>query len=729
MKSFLLSFFLGTGMLLAQQAQDSLQTEIQLKGVTVAALSATDQTPMAFSDVTKEELASRNLGADLPILLNFLPGVVTTSDAGAGVGYTGIRVRGSDATRVNVTINGIPYNDSESQGTFWVDLPDFSSSVESLQLQRGVGTSTNGSGAFGASLNITTEAVSDKAYAQLAHSFGSFATQKHTLKFSTGLLDNRFELSGRLSKIDSDGYIDRASSDLKSYFLQAVYQEGKTQLKALAFGGHERTYQSWFGIDPITLKENRTYNPAGENYDAEGNLLGFYEDQVDNYDQDHFQLHWNQQLNIYWSMGLGLNYTYGRGYYQELNDLWFDQNVGFSGTTDPTYLDLPNMGAEATENITQKWLDNDFYVANLNARYQKGSNTLDLGAYHSKYVGDHFEVLVWADQTGGALPGHRFYENQGVKKDTNLFGKLTHAVGDNLVVFTDLQYRWVDYVANGVQAGPEPIGIDRNYGFFNPKFGLTYNLNNEDQAYMSVARAHREPNRTDFENGNPVPESLTDYELGWRHKSEFLKFGANVYYMDYKDQLVLTGAVDEVGAPIRENSGSSYRLGLELDSDWQLSAKWGWNANLTLSENRNRDFVFERDGQLQDLGNTNLSYSPNVVGASQWVFSPNDALSLSLFSKYVGEQFMGNIDANLSKLPSHTTHDISIQYQLNPSWCKSLTLQLLLNNVLDATYVSNGYFYTYDDSWSNPGMVQTIEGVGYYPQAGFHFLAGMNIRF
>ena len=725
----MLSFLFGTGVLLAQQAQDSLQTEIQLKGVTVAALSVTDQTPMTFSDVSKEDLASRNLGADLPILLNFLPGVVTTSDAGAGVGYTGIRVRGSDATRVNVTINGIPYNDSESQGTFWVDLPDFSSSVESLQLQRGVGTSTNGSGAFGASLNITTDAVSKDAYAQLAHSFGSFATQKHTLKFSTGLLDNRFELSGRLSKIDSDGYIDRASSDLKSYFLQAVYQEGETQLKALAFGGHERTYQSWFGIDPDTLRRNRTFNPAGENYDDEGNLLGFYENQVDNYDQDHYQLHWNQQLNTYWSMGLGLNYTYGRGYYQELNDLWFDQNVGFSGKTEPSYLNLPDLNAQATENITQKWLDNDFYVASLNTRYQKGSNTLDLGAYHSKYVGDHFGVLVWAVQTGGAMPGHRFYENQGVKKDTNIFGKLTHAVGDNLVVFTDLQYRWVDYVASGLQAGPEPISIDRNYGFFNPKFGFTFNLNKEDRAYFSIARAHREPNRTDFENGNPVPESLTDYELGWRHNSAYLKFGVNVYYMDYKDQLVLTGAVDEVGASIRENSGSSYRLGLELDADWQLRPQFRWKANLTLSENKNRDFVFERDGQLQDLGNTNLSYSPNVVGASQWIFSPSDAFSISLFSKYVGEQHMGNIDADLSKLPAYFTQDLSITYDFAPSWCQSLTLQLLLNNVLDESYVSNGYFYTYDDTWSNPSAVQTIEGVGYYPQAGFHFLTGVTVRF
>jgi iron complex outermembrane receptor protein len=729
MKTFLLLFSFNLGTLFAQQLQDSLQTEIQLKGVTVAALSATEQTPMAFSDVTKEELAQRNLGADLPVLLNFLPGVVTTSDAGAGVGYTGIRVRGSDATRVNVTINGIPYNDSESQGTFWVDLPDFSSSVESLQLQRGVGTSTNGSGAFGASLNITTDAVSKNAYAQFAHSFGSFATQKHTLKFSTGLLDDRFELSGRLSKIDSDGYVDRASSDLKSYFLQAVYQEGKTQIKALAFGGHERTYQSWFGVDADTLKENRTYNPAGANYDSEGNIFGYYDDQVDNYDQDHYQLHFNQQINLYWTLGLGLNYTYGRGYYQEINDLWYDQNVDFSGKTAPSYLALPSADAQATENITQKWLDNDFYVANINARFQKNNNILDLGVFHSKYVGDHFGVLLWAEQTGGALPGHLFYENRGIKKDSNLFGKLTHGIGDRLVAYADLQYRWVDYAASGVQAGPEPINIDRNYGFFNPKFGLTYNLNNTSKAYVSVARAHREPNRTDFENGNPVPESLTDFELGYRMSSETFKWGLNLYYMDYKNQLVLTGAVDEVGAPIRENSGSSYRLGLEWDADLYVSSTLRLNTNLTLSDNKNRDFVFERDGQLQELGNTHLSYSPSVVGAGQIIYTPSESLTISLFTKHVGEQYMGNIDAKLSKLPSYTTQDIGVQYELDAAWCKSLTFQLLLNNVFDANYVSNGYFYTYDDTWSNPEMVQTIEGAGYYPQAGFHFLTGVTVRF
>ena len=713
----------------AQQVQDTIQSTIDLKEVTISALQATSETPVAYTNLTKKDLGQRNLGVDMPILLQFLPSVVSTSDAGAGIGYTGIRVRGSDATRINVSINGIPYNDAESQGTFWVNLPDFGSSVGTLQLQRGVGTSTNGAGAFGASINLTTDRMSDAAYVQLSNSFGSFATRKHTMMFSTGPISNQFELSGRLSKIDSDGYIDRASSDLKSYFLQGIFRDGNTQIKALAFGGFERTYQSWFGIDETTLKTNRTYNPAGENYDSEGNVIGFYEDQVDNYNQDHYQLHWQQAFNTYWSLALGLNYTYGRGYYQELNDIWYDQNIGFTGNTSANYLQLPQSDAVDTENITQKWLENDFYVANLMAAFEKGTQKLNLGFSYSSYVGNHFGTLIWAQNAGEVLPNHRFYENKGEKTDTNVFAKLTHAVGGQWTVYADAQYRWIDYVANGMQAGQEPIDVNRSYGFFNPKAGVTYSVNPNHQLYFSVARAHKEPNRTDFENGNPLPEELTDFELGWRNQKSNLQFVVNAYFMDYTNQLVLTGAIDEVGAPIRTNSGSSYRIGVELDLGWIISDQWQWQSNLSLSKNKNRDFFFERDGELQALGDTNLSFSPNVVGGSQLSYSLTKDLKVSLFSKYVGEQYLGNIDSVLSKLAAYSTQDINLQYTITTSWCESLQLQLLLNNVLDDEYTSNGYFYTYDDDWTNPGMITTIEGVGYYPQAGFHFMAGTSIRF
>jgi iron complex outermembrane receptor protein len=713
----------------AQQAHDTIQSTIDLKEVTISALQATSETPVAYNNLTKEDMGQRNLGVDMPILLQFLPGVVSTSDAGAGIGYTGIRVRGSDATRINVSINGIPYNDAESQGTFWVNLPDFGSSVGTLQLQRGVGTSTNGAGAFGASINLTTDRMSDAAYVQLSNSFGSFATRKHTVMFSTGPISNRFDLSGRLSKIDSDGYIDRASSDLKSYFLQGIFRDGNTQIKALAFGGFERTYQSWFGIDGATLATNRTYNSAGENYDNDGNVIGFYEDQVDNYNQDHYQLHWEQAVNAHWSLAVGLNYTYGRGYYQELNDIWYDQNIGFSGNTSANYLQLPQTDAVDTENITQKWLENDFYVANLMAAFDKGTQKLNLGFSYSSYVGNHFGTLIWAQNAGEALPNHRFYENKGEKTDTNVFAKLTHAVGRQWTVYADAQYRWIDYVANGMQAGQEPIDVNRSYGFFNPKAGVTYSVNPNHQLYFSVSQAHKEPNRTDFENGNPLPEELTDFELGWRNQKSNLQFVVNAYFMDYTNQLVLTGAIDEVGAPIRTNSGSSYRMGVELDLGWTISDQWQWQSNLSLSKNKNRDFFFERDDELQALGDTNLSFSPNVVGGSQMSYSPTKDFTVSLFSKYVGEQYLGNIDSALSKLASYSTQDVNLQYTITTSWCESLQLQLLLNNILDDEYTSNGYFYTYDDDWTNPGMITTIEGVGYYPQAGFHFMAGMSIRF
>ena len=455
--------------------QDSIP-EIQLEEVKLAGLRIDEDQPFSFSNVDKEELASRNLGQDLPIMLNYLPGVVTTSDAGAGIGYTGIRVRGSDATRVNVTINGIPYNDSESQGVYWVNMPDFTSSVSSLQIQRGVGTSTNGSGAFGASINLLTDEVSQKAYAEIANTVGSFNSLKHTLKFSTGLLNNHFEISGRLSKITSDGYVERASSDLKSYFLQAAFQDENTLIKALVFGGHEITYQSWFGVDKNTLASNRRYNPAGEIYDDNGNLEGHYDNQVDNYRQDHYQLHWNQKIDPYTSLSLGFNYTYGRGYYEEYKDLWFEQNINFSSDNNFSFLGLKpvNIGGstvDTTENIVHKWLDNDYYVATFSLNRQKGNTEWNLGALYSSYVGDHFGQFIFAHFAPGVSPRHRFYENQGNKKEGNVYAKVNHRFNDRISGYLDLQYRGISYTAHGNLKGPEPINVDENYGFLIPKPG------------------------------------------------------------------------------------------------------------------------------------------------------------------------------------------------------------------------------------------------------------------
>ena len=725
------------GSLMAQQAKSDIDTltvnPVALESVTVSALRAKENMPMAFTNISKKELEKQNVGKDLPILLRFLPNVVTTSDAGAGVGYTGIRVRGSDATRVNVTINGIALNDAESHGTFWVNLSDFASSVENLQVQRGVGTSTNGAAAFGASINLETAKASEKSYAQLASSAGSFDTFKNTIKFSTGISEKGFEFSGRLSNISSDGYIDRASSQLKGYFLQGTYTAANTTIKALTFGGHERTYQAWYGIDPATLKSNRTYNPAGEQYDDSGNLQGYYDDQVDNYRQDHTQLHIEQRLSNNARLSLGLNYTHGQGYYEEFYDLWYDQNISFSGDTSYSYLKLPpfSINGQAiteTENAVRKWLDNNFYVANLMYHYSNGKHNISAGAYYSVYNGAHFGELLWAS-TANVNPKHRFYENLGKKKDGNIFTKWDLSLNDNWNLYADVQVRWIDYSVAGEVAGPETFTVNDAHTFFNPKAGVVYKVNAGHQFYASYAKAHKEPNRTDYENGNPAPERLNDFELGWRWKTKAAYVNANLYYMGYKNQLVLTGAIDDVGAPIRENSGDSFRQGIEVDAGWAFAPNWNWQANVSWSKNRNKDKYFERNGSLQSLGNTHLSYSPSVIASEQLTYALK-TWSISLVSKFVGEQYMGNIDAELSKLESYFINDIQFQaFILNKSNAPRLDVNVHVYNIFDKLFSSNGYFYTYDDDWSSPTAITTIEGVGYYPQAGRHIMAGLTLRF
>lgn len=725
------------GSLMAQQANTDIDTltvnTVSLESVTVSALRAKDDTPMAFTNVSKKELAKQNVGKDLPVLLRFLPNVVTTSDAGAGVGYTGIRVRGSDATRVNVTINGIAFNDAESHNTYWVNLSDFASSVENLQVQRGVGTSTNGAAAFGASVNLETDKASEKPYAQLASSVGSFNTFRNTIKFSTGISESGFEFSGRLSNITSDGYIDRASSQLKGYFLQGTYSKANTKIKALTFGGHERTYQAWYGVDPVTMASNRTYNPAGEQYDDKGKLQGYYDNQVDNYNQDHTQLHIEQRLSNYARLSLGLNYTHGYGYYEEFYDLWYDQNVSFSGNTSYSYLKLPPLSINGqaiteTEHVVRKWLDNDFYVANLLYHYQKGKHNFSAGAYYSAYNGAHFGELLWAS-TANINPKHRFYENRGKKKDGNIFAKWDVSINDNWKLYADAQVRWIDYKVAGEVAGPEPFTVNDAHTFFNPKAGVVYKPNAAHQFYASYAKAHKEPNRTDYENDNPVPEELNDFELGWRWKTIAAYVNANLYYMGYKNQLVLTGALDDVGAPIRENAGDSYRRGIELNAGWAFAPNWSWQANLSWSKNQNKNKYFQRDGVLKGLGNTHLSYSPSLIASDQLTYA-NDSWSVSLNSKFVGAQYMANIDAELSKLESYSVQDILFQaVVLNKPNAPRLDLNIHVYNILDEVYTSNGYYGTYVDNWTTPGVKTTLEYVGYYPQAGRHFLAGLTLKF
>ena len=696
------------------------ERDVMLDEVLVSAVRVDAESPVSYSDLSSEEIAPRNLGQDIPILMNYLPGVVTTSDAGAGVGYTGIRVRGSDATRVNVTINGIPYNDAESQGTFWVNLPDFASSVESLQLQRGVGTSTNGAGAFGASLNLLTDAVSEEAHARVSVAGGSFNTLRTNLKFSTGLLNDHFELYGRLSRIQSEGYIDRASSDLDSYFLQGTYVDDNTLIKALLFGGKEVTYQAWYGIeDPEILENNRTFNIAGAIFNDQGEIIDYYDNEVDNYKQDHAQLHWNEQWSPYFSSNLALHYTYGRGYFEQFRQ---DDDFAVYGF-DP--IQVNGEAVTTTDLIRRRWLDNDFYGATYSVRYEKEQLRLIAGGAWNRYEGDHFGEVIWAEFPSQSQYKDRYYDDNSLKTDFNIYGKVNYRLENGLGIFGDLQYRTVTYQANGNETGL----VDDTFNFFNPKFGLTYRIDDRNQLYSSFARAHREPNRNDYESGNPRPEKLNDLELGWRYRSEKLQLNTNVYYMRYKDQLVLTGELNDVGAPLRRNIGDSYRLGLELDAVIRLGQSWVVRPNLALSDNRNLDYYFERDGALQELGNTHIAYSPGIIAGNMLTWMPIERLQFALLSKYVSEQYLGNIDAQSSKLDDYFINDLNLQYTLSTQGVfEAITFSGLVNNIFDVKYVSNGYFYTYDVE-NNDGSVNTFSGTGYYPQAGINFLFGVDLKF
>ncbi len=704
--------------------QDSTRVE-QLDEVLVRAVRVDAKSPITHSNVTKEELAKRNLGQDIPMLLNFLPSVVTTTDAGAGVGYTGIRVRGVSAQSTNITINGIPYNDAESLGTFWVNLGDFASSVESLQLQRGVGTSTNGSGAFGASINVLTDAVSKEASGEISNSFGSFNTRKHTVKFSTGLMNDHFEIAGRLSNIASDGYIDRASADLKSYFLQGSYVDDNTLIKAITFGGSEVTYQAWNGLEDLDKLENdRTYNPSGEYEDAAGNIQ-FYDNEVDNYNQDHYQLHWNERYNSQWSTTLGLNYTYGRGYFEQYKededfDTYGFQPLNFNGEI-----------VNTTDVIRRRWLDNNFYVINAHANYKDDNLDLIFGGSYSHYDGDHFGEVIWAEFASQSEIRDRYYDGNSKKNDLSIFTKANYRLNEKISLYGDLQVRNVTYSTTGTTSDIVTFEIDKDFTFFNPKAGITYDVNTNNNLYFSYARANREPNRTDFEsNPNIESEQLNDFELGWRHKKGNFTFNANAYYMLYNEQLILSGNLDDVGNPIRTNSGKSYRLGLELEAVISVTPQLTLQPNLTISTNKNEETIIPFDGELQNLGKTDISFSPDLIAANAIVFQPIKNLQMSLLTKFVGEQYMGNTEAELSKLDSYFINDFNISYTIETkSVFDSVVFTGLVNNIFNVTYVSNGFYYTYDDDFSNPGTISTIEGAGFYPQATTNFIVGVTLNF
>lgn len=715
--SLALLIFLGPKVLGQEHQKDTLQLQKSdvLEEIIVQSVRATSKTPIAFTNLEKVDIEKRNLGQDIPVLMNFMPSVVTTTDAGNGIGYTGIRVRGSDATRINVTLNGIPYNDSESHGTFWVNMPDFASSLQNLQLQRGVGTSTNGAGAFGASLNLLTDGYSYDANAEIANSYGSFESRKHTLKFSTGLLNNTFELQGRISKIYSDGYIDRAWSDMSSYFLQGTFLNKQSLFKVLTFGGKQQTYQAWNGIEDKNLLEtDRTYNPSGKYTDTQGNTQ-FYSNETDNYDQDHYQLHWNEKWSNKWSTNLALHYTKGFGYFEN-----------YKSEADLEEYGLISTDIASSDLIRRKYLDNDFYGTTFSALYKTSAVEIHLGGAANRYKGKHYGEVLWVKEFVTHNFNETYYFDISEKNDINTYAKaiFNH---NQWSFFGDLQYRTVHFKANGQETG----NVNDTFHFFNPKAGVTYTIGGEQQTYLSYGKANREPNRNDYENGNPRPERLHNIEVGWRFANKKSnRIEANVFYMRYKDQLVLTGALNDVGAPLRENSGDSYRLGLEIDASVTINNKWRWMPTLTISTNKNLDFKAQIDGEMRNLGDTPIAFSPNFIASNALVFSPISNLQISWLTKMVGEQYMGNTKSEKSKLDSYFTNDLVFNYSIKPKkWMDSLNIHLMLNNIFNTKYISNGFYYTYDDNWSTEGKIKTIEGAGYYPQAQFNWLTGLTLKF
>jgi iron complex outermembrane receptor protein len=689
----------------------------------VSATRASESTPTTFSTITKEEIAKRNLGQDIPILLNFTPSVVTHSDAGAGVGYTGLRIRGTDQTRINATVNGIPLNDAESHGVFWVNMPDFASSVENVQIQRGVGTSTNGAATFGASLNFQTDTRRDEAYAEVGSGFGSFNTFRNSVKVGTGLLNNRFAVDARLSKITSDGFVDRAFSDLKSFFVSAGYYGKNSVIKFNVFSGQEQTYQSWNGLPESKLETDRTDN------------FYTYENETDNYQQDHYQFIYTGKVGTNWKTNLALHYTYGRGYYEQ-----FRENDKFSR------YGLPNVviGGETisrTDIIRRRWLDNDFFgfVGSVNYVSDDGKLDFILGGGANRYDGDHFGEIIWARVAGATNIRDRYYDNNAVKDDRNIYAKATYEISPGLNLFGDLQVRGIDYSFFGVNDDRRIVDGQQSYTFFNPKFGFSYEQAGKTW-YASYAVANREPTRSDFTD-NPIteiprPERLNNIEAGVRAKAGKFRYNANFYYMDYKDQLILTGQINDVGAYIRENVANSYRAGIELDGAFQASEKWTLGGNIAFSQNKIAEFTeYIDDYSVTDFvqesisyTDTDIAFSPNVVGSAIIEFKPIKNLSLNWMSKYVGQQFLDNTSNDARALDAFFTNDLRISYKMQPRFFKSLELNLMINNIFNEMYEPNGYTFSYFVPGETSGRELVTENF-YYPQAGTNFLFGLVMKF
>lgn len=693
----------------------SINNQSNLNEIVVEATRVDESTPFTYTNIEKAELDEKNLGQDVPFLLRATPSVVTTSDAGAGVGYTGIRIRGVDPARINVTINGIPVNDAESHGVYWVDLPDIASSIENIQIQRGVGTSTNGAAAFGASINLQTSTTRTDAFAEVNTGLGSFGTQKANIILGSGLLENGWLFEGRLSKIVSDGFIDRASADLNSFYLSGSKRGERNLLRAEVFSGKEITYQAWYGVEQSVLESgNRTFNEAGT--EKAGTP---HKDEVDNYRQDYYQLHYSHQLAYNWTANASLHYTKGIGYFEQYKADEDLDDYGITSTVSTT-----------SDLIRRRWLDNDYYGGVFSTKYEEDFWDLTAGGGIHQYDGDHFGEVIWARNAGDSEIEQRYYDNVGNKLDMNFYVKFNYELTESINVYTDAQIRSINYDFLGLfndQATMSliPKQLNDKLTFFNPKAGLVYRNNSGDRAFISLALASKEPTREEYvnstEQSRPSHESLLNLETGYHKEFDSYFIGISAYGMFYKDQLVLTGQINDVGAYTRDNVPNSYRIGLELEGAIQINDQVQWALNTTISQNKIEEiseFIddYDNGGQVERVFNdTDIAFSPNLIGTSVLSFSES-GFSGELLSKYVSKQFLDNTQDDNRSIDAYLVNDVRLSYKLAElGILKAITGSLMVNNVLNAEYETNGYTYGFFD-----GGEQRVNY--FYPQAGRNFL-------
>ncbi len=714
-----LKLLLGSGLLLLctygyTQSDSTFNDTTYLQSVEMNAIRAGDKTPIAKTNLGKAEIGKKNIGQDLPFILNHTPSVVVNADAGNGIGYTGIRIRGTDASRINVTLNGIPYNDAESQGTFLVNIPDFASSAGSIQVQRGVGTSTNGAGSFGGSINVSTNEVITKQGLEYNATVGSFHSFKNTLIFNSGIFGKNFTFDGRLSDIRSDGYIERASTRLQSFYTSTAFVNAKNSLRLNIFSGREKTYQAWNGIDESTLKTNRRFNSAGTEKPGAP-----YENETDNYTQTHYQLFYNHKFSSRWKGNAALFLTKGSGYYEQ-----YKAGESFGDYGLPDYSDA-GMPVTETDLVRRLWLDNNFYGGIFSMQYNDSNRQVILGGGINQYNGDHFGRITWATYPESIPSNYEYYNNNALKSDYSAYAKWTEKLNDHWQTFVDLQLRSVNYKINGFKYNPG-IVVDEAYTFFNPKAGITYS-NNNMQTYVSYGRASKEPNRDDFESGvtnNARPEFLNDFEAGFEIKKPKSSFAVNLYYMLYKDQLVLTGKINDVGAYTRTNIDNSYRAGIELSMGARLQPWLSVSGNFTISSNKVKNFTeyiddYDNGGQIiKSYDETDIAFSPSVVSSYSIDVLPFKNAEISIMGKYVGKQFLDNTSQESRSLNAFYVQDVRVAYK----WKKSATFFLQVNNLFSKQYEPNGYTFSYIY-----GGEQTTENF-YFPMAPVYYTAGINIK-